>query len=122
MNILLLSAGGPSCHGVIKSLRDIKFQGKIISVDSNEMSAGFYLSDVHYVVPKAFDEDYISALLNIVKKEHIDLILPTSSNEIITISKHSHFFDSLWELDDRGSVFFDFCYLKCQKPSQAEGF
>ena len=95
MNILLLSAGGPSCHGVIKSLRDIKFQGKIISVDSNEMSAGFYLSDVHYVVPKAFDEDYISALLNIVKKEHIDLILPTSSNEIITISKHSHFFDSL---------------------------
>ena len=95
MNILLLSAGGPSCHGVIKSLRDIKFQGKIISIDSNKMSAGFYLSDVHYVVPKAFDEDYISVLLNIVKKEHIDLILPTSSNEIITISKHSHFFDSL---------------------------
>ena len=95
MNILLLSAGGPSCHGVIKSLKDINFDGKIVSVDSNEMSAGFYLSDSHYVVPNAFDENYIGVLLNIVKKEHIDLILPTSSNEIITISEHSHFFDSL---------------------------
>ena len=28
-------------------------------------------------------------------KEYIDLILPTSSNEIITISKNSHFFDSI---------------------------
>ena len=47
-------------------------------------------------MPKAFDEDYISLTVKHSKKEHIDLILPTSSNEIITISKHSHFFfDSL---------------------------
>ena len=44
MNILLLSAGGSACHGVIKSLRDIDFDGKIISVDCNSLSAGFYLS------------------------------------------------------------------------------
>ena len=93
MNILLLSAGRPSCHGGIKSLKDINFDGKIVSVDSNEMSAGFYLSDSHYVVPNAFDDDYIGVLLNIVKKEHINLILPTSSNEIITISKHSQMFE-----------------------------
>mgnify|MGYP003132698358 CR=1 FL=1 len=93
MNILILSAGGPTAHGVIKSLRDIDFDGKIVSVDCEELSAGFYLSDKYYIVPPAFDEDYIDKLLSVVKSESIDLILPTSSNDIITISKNSHLFD-----------------------------
>ena len=59
MNILLLSAGGPTAHGAIKSLRDINFDGKIVSVDSNPLSAGFYLSDSYYVIPKAFEDNYI---------------------------------------------------------------
>jgi|TARA_Y100000034_G_scaffold123650_1_gene170735 carbamoyl-phosphate synthase large subunit len=95
MNILLLSAGGSACHGVIKSLRDIDFDGKIISVDCNSLSAGFYLSDEYYIVPEAFDEHYIDELVKIVKEEKIDLILPTSSNEIIIISKNKKIFDEL---------------------------
>ena len=59
MNILLLSAGGPTAHGVIKSLRDINFDGKIVSVDSNPLSAGLYLSDSYHIVPKAFDDGYM---------------------------------------------------------------
>ena len=88
MNILLLSAGGPACHGVIKSLKDINFDGKVVSVDCNELSAGFHLSDSYYIVPTAFDENYITELLKIVSKEKIDVILPTSSNEIISITKN----------------------------------
>ena len=95
MNILLLSAGGPACHGVIKSLRDIDFDGNIISVDCNPLSAGFYISDKYYVVPKAFDDNYIDELVKIIKKEKINLILPTSSNEIVTISKNKKIFDDL---------------------------
>ena len=88
MNILLLSAGGPACHGVIKSLKDINFDGKVVSVDCNELSAGFHLSDSYYIVPTASDENYITELLKIVSKEKIDVILPTSSNEIISITKN----------------------------------
>jgi carbamoyl-phosphate synthase large subunit len=95
MNILVLSAGGPASHGVIKSLRDINFKGKIVSIDSNEMSAGFYLSDKYYVVPNAFNDNYIETLLDIVDKENINLILPTSSNEIIPISKNHDKFESI---------------------------
>ena len=54
MNILLLSAGGPTAHGAIKSLKDIDFDGKIVSVDSNPLSAGFYLSDSYYVYKSLF--------------------------------------------------------------------
>jgi len=94
MNILILAAGGPAAHGAIKSLRDIDFNGKIVSVDSNELSAGFYLSDKYYVVSEAFNDTYIKELLNIVDKEDINLILPTSSNDIVSISKKLDLFKS----------------------------
>ncbi len=93
MNILFLSAGGPLAHGAIKSLRDINFDGKIVSIDSNPLSAGFYLSDSYHIVPKAFEDGYIEKIWKIINKENIDLILPTSSNDIVTISKNSHLFD-----------------------------
>ena len=70
MNILLQGAGGPASHGVIKSLRKINFDGKIVSVDSNPLSAGFYLSDSYHIIPKAFESDYVEKLLQIVKDEN----------------------------------------------------
>tara|TARA_R110002020_G_scaffold99036_1_gene235320 strand:+ start:626 stop:1540 length:915 start_codon:yes stop_codon:yes gene_type:complete len=104
MNILLLSAGGPTAHGAIKSLRDIDFDGKIVSVDSNPLSAGFYLSDSYYVIPKAFESGYIDELLQIVEDENIDLILPTSSNDIVTISENSHLFDCQLFMSDYEAI------------------
>ena len=71
MNILLQGAGGPASHGVIKSLREIDFEGKIVSVDANPLSVGFHLSDESYVVPKAKDEDkYIEEIYKIVNKNY----------------------------------------------------
>jgi carbamoyl-phosphate synthase large subunit len=95
MNVLLLGAGGPACHGAIKSLRDIDFDGKIVSVDCNPLSAGFYLSDSYYIVPKASDDTYIDELLKVVEKENIDIILPTSFSEIVTITKNSDRFNGV---------------------------
>ena len=104
MNILILSAGGPTAHGVIKSLRDIKFSGKIVSIDAESLSAGFHLSDEYYVVPRADDENYISDLYQIVNKEKIDLILPTSGNDIIPISKNSHLFGGKLFMSDYEAI------------------
>ena len=107
MNILILSAGGPAGYGVIKSLRGINFDGKIVSVDCNDLSAGLYLSDKNYRVPKAtnsisggVNKWYVDILCEIVDKENIDLILPTGGNDIISISKNSHLFgDKLFMSD-----------------------
>ena len=118
MNILLLSAGGPTAHGAIKSLRDINFDGRIVSVDSNPLSAGFYLSDSYHIVPKAFEKDYLPKILQIVKDEEIDLIIPTSSYDILTISKNKHLFDCELFMSDFEAI--DICsdkikfYEKCK--------
>ena len=88
MNILVLSVGGPAGYGVIKSLRDINFDGSIVSIDCDPLAVGFYLSDKYYVVPKFDDSNFITELLKIVDDEKIDLILPTGP-EIETISLHN---------------------------------
>ena len=89
MNILILSAGGPAGYGVIKSLKDIDFDGKIVSIDGDELAVGFHMSDESYVVPRVDDENYISEVWRIVNKENIDLILPTGP-DVEPISKNAH--------------------------------
>jgi carbamoyl-phosphate synthase large subunit len=49
-NVLIPGAGGPAGINTIKSLRLVSFKGKIISTDSNYLSAGFFLSDLYYVI------------------------------------------------------------------------
>lgn len=88
LNILVPGAGGFAAVNVIKSLRKINFKGKIITTDSNPLSVGFYLSDSYYVLPKIDDENFMDNANEILLKEKIDLILPTSGFDIIPYSKH----------------------------------
>ena len=129
MNILLQGAGGPASHGVIKSLKQINFDGKIVSIDADPLSAGFHLSDEYYVVPRADDENYISDLYQIVHKEKIDLILPTSGNDIISMSKNSHLFEGKLFMSDYESImdctdkwrFYNKCKDKFPLPKTFKG-
>ena len=82
-NILILGAGGPAGIGVIKSLRKTDFDINIISIDCNELSVGFHMSDKYYVVPKVESKSYLREVLKIVEKEKIDLILPTTERDIV---------------------------------------
>ena len=88
MNILITCAGGPAAIGVIKSLRSMRFVGNIVSVDCDSLSAGFHLSDKHYEVPLSADDNYWSETLKIIKKENIDLILPTGDSDMVHFSKN----------------------------------
>jgi carbamoyl-phosphate synthase large subunit len=88
MNILVTCAGGPAAIGVIKSLRSMRFMGDIVSIDCDPLSAGFYLSDKHHVVPLSADDNFWSEVLKVIKKEKIDLILPTGDSDIVHFSKN----------------------------------
>ena len=103
MNILILSAGGPAGYGVIKSLKDIDFDGKIVSIDGDELAVGFHMSDKSYVVPRVDDENYISEVCKIVNKENIDLILPTGP-DVEPISRNAHLFEGKLFMSDYESM------------------
>ena len=100
-NILVPGAGGFAAINVIKSLRKTNFNGKIITTDSNSLSAGFYLSDSYYVLPRIDDVNFMDKAYEVIFKEKINLIIPTSGFDIIPYSKNKK------ELEKKGvSCFF----------------
>ena len=102
INILLSGAGGPAAIGAIKSLHLIHPEGgiKIVAVDSNPLSAGFYLANSYYVVPQSDDESFMEEIYKIIDKEEINLIMPTSGSDILQLSIHKE------ELNERGATCF----------------
>ncbi len=91
LKVLITTAGSPSAINCINALRhQDELEIEIISSDVNELAAGLYLADRHYLVPTlADDEAYISALLKICKEESIDALLPTASREMPIVAKYA---------------------------------
>ncbi len=78
MNVLITSAGSTNGVNIIKALKG----HRIIAVDCDELSAGLYMSDVWFVVPKATDPRYKEVMIDICRREQIDIIFPSFSEEI----------------------------------------
>ena len=85
MRIMVTSAGGPAAIGVIKSLEKYDKLGtshQIIATDITKNSVGYKIANKGYIVPKSTDEDFIPTIRKIIKKENIELLLPTGNMEI----------------------------------------
>ncbi|MDR4491258.1 MAG: ATP-grasp domain-containing protein [Candidatus Nitrosocosmicus sp.] len=86
--VLIPGASAPAGINTIKSLRLAEFRGKILSTDSNNLSAGFFLSDFYEVIPEAEADDYIEVLLNIIDKYSVEVLMPSSGYDIFPFSEH----------------------------------
>ena len=84
---MIPGASAPAGINTIKSLRLSDFKGKILSTDSNSLSAGFYLSDYYEVIPEAEADDYLEVLLNIIDKYNIEILMPSSGYDIFPFSE-----------------------------------
>lgn len=86
--VLIPGASAPAGINTIKSLRISDFRGKILSTDSNNLSAGFYLSDFYEVIPEAEADDYLEVLLNIIDKYSVEVLMPSSGYDIFPFSEY----------------------------------
>lgn len=80
--ILVTGIGGNVGQGIIRNILESNFPVKIIGCNVTEMSAGNHLVDTFYKVPFAYEKQYLTAMLDIVKQENIDLIIPSTDYEI----------------------------------------
>lgn len=70
-----------------------KYQFYIIGVDVQPKGLGSLLSDCFYQVPLGSDEEaYIKSLIEICQKETVDIILPISDEENLSLSKNIELF------------------------------
>ncbi len=77
----------------LKSLKE--FNLKIIGTDADNNALGKYLCDKFYCVPEGNKKNYIQECTKIIKKEHIELVIPTSDEEAVAFSRKKEFFQQL---------------------------
>lgn len=86
LNVLILSCGTRNkLVGYFKK-KENGF-GRVIVTDCNLLAPALYIADKYYIVPKYKEEGYFEALIDIIKKEEIDLVIPLQEEELIIISK-----------------------------------
>jgi carbamoyl-phosphate synthase large subunit len=87
--VLVPGAGGAAGINTIKSLRMAKnFKGKIISTDSNHLSAGFCMADAYEIMPEARDPSFTDSLFQVVSRYDIEVLMPCSGFDIFPYSEN----------------------------------
>ena len=87
MRVLLTGVGCPGAHALISNL---KLQDKsifILGTNANEQAIGRWLCDDFEVVPWAYEENYVDSIIDLVKKNQIDIVFPQTSWEMFHLSK-----------------------------------
>jgi len=88
INVLVTCAGSMPGVSVINALRrQNEVPIRVISVDRNPLSAGFYLSDAHYTLPSNGIPGDTSAVLRICKQENVQIVFPIIDEELLPFAK-----------------------------------
>lgn len=88
IKVLITGVGGQLGQSIMKSLKLSRYKLRLIGTDCNPLSAGLYMVNKAYIVPKAEAGEYISSIINICKKESIDIIFIGTKQELIPLSKN----------------------------------
>lgn len=94
IRVLITGVGGGS-HGleIMKALRLSDISYYICGSDMSKQSLGLFKADKGYVVPAAFDDKYIPAILDICEKEEIQVIFHGSEPELKVLSENREIFE-----------------------------
>jgi carbamoyl-phosphate synthase large subunit len=85
--ILVTTLGSNTSIGIIKALKQ-NAAITIVGTDVNEpfRCNGFAFADVYYKLPYYNDVNYIATLIEIIKKEQVDCIIPIHDKEVEAIA------------------------------------
>ncbi len=93
--VLVTGIGGNVGQGIIRNIRKTKYPIYIVGCNIENFSSGNHLCDSFYKVPYAYERDYISTIVQIVKNEKIDLIIPSTDFEVYYLSAHASKLDTI---------------------------
>lgn len=96
LTVLLSASDSPSMPGMIDCLRS-NGERKIrtVGVDMSSEPSAKYIVDSFYQVPAAVDPQYCDIVLDICRKEKVDIYFPTISAEVSAVSKRKAEFDTI---------------------------
>lgn len=88
ITVLLSASGSPSMPGLIECFKKNGERNiRIIGMDMSDEPSAKYLVDQFYKVPVATAEEYVDTVLDICRKENVDIYFPNISAEVTAVSK-----------------------------------
>lgn len=84
--VLVTGTGGNVGQGVLRNIRSLGWDIRIVGTDVSAFTAGNHLCDATYAVPYSYEESYIPAMRQIIENEKVDLVVPTTDYEIYYLS------------------------------------
>jgi len=85
--VLVTGIGGNVGQGIIRNIRATNFPIEVVGSNVLAFSAGNHLCDKFYLTPYAFEKNYVDTIIDIVKREKIDLIIPSTDYEVYYLAK-----------------------------------
>ena len=94
--VLMTGCGAPGAPGIIRCLRKNGERNiRIVSVDRNENAGSRDLVDAFYTVPSAEKEDFIPAVLDICRREGVQVVIPIVTRELMKFARARAEFEAI---------------------------
>src|SRR5438128_2115628 len=83
ITVLVTASGAPGTAALLRALRLNGERGvRIVGTDMSPQAVGRHFCDRFYVVPPGNDPAFSDAMLDVVRRENIDAVLPQSSHDL----------------------------------------
>lgn len=86
--VLVTGIGGNVGQGILRNIINSPFPVKLIGCNTIKFSAGNFFCTRTYQVPFATDASYISEISKIVRREKVNLIIPSTDYEVYHLAKN----------------------------------
>jgi len=87
--VLITGAGAGVGQSIIKALKLSPLSMKVITTDGSHLAAGLYTADAAYLVPMYNERTYIPRIIEICKKEKVQVIFAGTDVELEVLSLHA---------------------------------
>lgn len=87
--VLVTGIGGNVGQGILRNIASLNLSIRLIGTDIASFTPGNHLCDAAYKVPYSYDESFIPTLQNIIDKEKVDLVLPSTDYEVYYLSQNA---------------------------------
>lgn len=96
ITVLLSASSSPSMPGLIDCFRKNGERNiRIVGMDMSDDPSAKYLVDCFYCVPAATADNYVDIVLDICKKEKIDIYFPNISAEVTAVTRRKNEFSQI---------------------------
>jgi carbamoyl-phosphate synthase large subunit len=88
ITVLVTASGAPGTAALLRALRLNGERGiRLVGTDMSPQAIGRHFCDRFYVVPPGADPGFAEAMLEIVRRENVDAVLPQSSFDLLGLAE-----------------------------------